>query len=158
MGPYDVGQEITLRGWFLTGATVGSMIKNQTLLLVQDASGLAVQNGDPIFVLGAGALGGDLVTTVVSASGAEITLALPALSDVREVLVGTPTDPTAVTGKVSQPDGSEVTLAPSMIVQGRWEATFTPTLDGDHYYRFSGSGAATADSWKKFVVRPERVA
>jgi hypothetical protein len=154
---YDVGQEITLRGLFLTGATIGTILKSQTLLLVQDSSALTLTGGSPIFVQGAGAVGGDLRTTVVSSSAAGIVLADAALSDARLALVGTPTDPTAVTCKVSLPDGTESTISASGVVTGRWEATFTPTLDGDHYYRFTGTGAATADAWRKFTVRPERV-
>lgn len=155
--PYDVGELITLRGLFLTGSTQGSIIRGQTLLLVRDESGLALSNGDPIFVQGGGAVGGDLVTSVVSHSGAQITLALPALSNVTVGLVGTPTNPTTVSCKVQKPDGSEATLTPTSSQAGVWDATYTPSLDGEFFYRFAGTGAATADGWRKFVVRPERV-
>lgn len=157
LATYDVGQAITLRGLFLTGATIGSIIKTQTLLVVQDPSELSLGANAPIFVQGAGALGGDLSTNVASASGAQITLSLPALTDATRVLVGTPTDPTTVTCTVQSPDGVEHSLSPNSVAVGRWEATFTATLDGDHFFRFTGTGAAAADGWRKFIVRPERV-
>ena len=73
------------------------------------------------------------------------------------VMVGTPSNPTSVTLKVRKPDASEVTVATANPRTGDFVGVFVPTLDGDHYYRFTGTGAASGDRWRKFIVRPERV-
>jgi hypothetical protein len=157
LGFYDVGEKITLGCWFLTGGTVGTIFKGQMLLEVRDVSGLDVTPAAAIYVAEAGGIGGDLVSTVVSSGAGQVTIADPAMTTANRVLVGTPVDPSTVTCKVAKPDGNEATLTAVSTQTGRWTAAFTPTLDGDHFYRFSGSGAAVADGWRKFVVDPERV-
>jgi hypothetical protein len=154
---YDVGETITLKALFLTGATVGSILAGATKLTVRDPSGLTTTPGSPIIVIGAGAVGGDLVTTVASISGQEITLAAAAAANATLAVVGTPTAPASCSCKVIDPSGSESSLAVTNPSTGRYQALFTADLDGDHYYRFTGTGTATADGWRKFVVRPERV-
>jgi hypothetical protein len=154
---YDQGQPITLVSWFLAGATVGQMTAGQTTLLVRDPSGLSA-SGAPILVRGAGAVDGDLSTTVVGAiSGQQLTLAAAASTSVQRALVGTPTDPTSVVCTVRLPDRTKVTVSAAKAVTGKWLATYVPATDGDFFYRFTGSGALVADGWRQFVVRPERV-
>jgi hypothetical protein len=155
---YDVGETITLSCLFLTGQTVGRMQLGQTTVYVRDPSGLTLSGGAPIVIEGAGYVGGDLRTTVVSADGVgAITVAEACRTTVQEALVGTPADPATVAVKVAKPDGAEETCTPFSDLTGLWKATFTPTRDGDHFYRFTGTGAASGDRWRKFVVRPERV-
>ena len=73
------------------------------------------------------------------------------------MIVGTPTDPATVTCKIKLPDASELTRSTSAIVVGLWKANYTPTLDGDHFFRFTGTGSAASDRWRKFTVLAERV-
>jgi hypothetical protein len=154
---YDVNQAIALTALFLTGVTVGQITINQSVVYVRDATFLTLTPGTPILITGAGYAGGDLRTTVVSASGQAITLADSAKVNAPKADVGTPVNPTTVVCKVEQPDGSEATPAVANITTGLYQAVFTPTLDGDHFYRYTGSGAAVGDRWRKFIVRPERV-
>lgn len=152
---YDVGTVLTLTATFLTGPTLGSITSGQNTLLVRDASGLTV--GGPILVAGAGAVGGDLSTTVSGISGQTVTLAANAGTTVTLVSVGQPTNPTTVACKVRLPDLSEQTLAATLQSTGKYTASFTITLAGNHFVRWSGTGAAAVDGWRQFVVRPERV-
>jgi hypothetical protein len=71
--------------------------------------------------------------------------------------VDTPTDPSTVTCKVRKPDGSEETIAPVHRSTGVYDATFTPTSSGEHWYRFEGTGAAKAAGEEYFTVRRRRV-
>lgn len=155
---YDVNETIWLNALFLTGATLGTIAKASQFLYVRDVSDLTLTAGAKIVVVGAGAVGGDLSTTVVSADGQVITLANAALSAANLTDVGNPADPTTVTCQVMKPDGSKVSATVSNPSQGRYRASYTPATDGDYYYRFTGTGTATADAWRKFTVRPERVA
>jgi hypothetical protein len=157
LGEYDVGEPITLSCLFLTGQTVAEMTLNQTTVYVRDLSGLTLTPGAPIVVVGAAYVNGDLHSTVVSNDGVgAIVIAHAARVSVVRTLVGTPTDPTTVVCKVMKPDGTEGLPTASSTVTGLWKATFTAAADGDFYYRFTGSGAAAGDAWRKFVVRPER--
>lgn len=70
---------------------------------------------------------------------------------------GAPTNPTAAVCKVAQPDGSEVTVTVAQISTGVYEGTFTPTQSGQHWYRFTGTGAAKAAGESYFQVRKQRV-
>lgn len=154
---YDVGEPVSLYARFLTGATIGSIRLNQTLLQVRDPELLDLNVGATLVVVGGGAVGGDFVTTVVSVDGQDVTVADQAPTTSNLAVVGNPTPPDTVTCKVELPDGTESTVAATSIATGRYRAIYTPALDGDHYYRFTGTGAAEADGWRKFVVRPERV-
>lgn len=155
---YDVGQAISLSALFLTGVTVGQMNLNQTTVYVRDPSGLTLTPGSPILIKEAGYAGGDLLTTVVSSSGQAIVVADPCRAYVSLMDVGSPTNPSDVTLLVQTPNGqvdiSDTLENPSA---GRWVGFFDAATDGDHYYRFIGTGAAEADTWRKFIVRPERV-
>src|SRR4051794_34190002 len=155
---YDVGQAINLESLFLTGQTRGRMILNQSVVYVQDLSGLLLTPGSPIFVEGAGYVGGDLHTTVVSNdSVGAITVAASCKTEADQVTVGTPTDPTTVTCKVMLPAGTESTLSTTGVTTGLFRASYTPSVDGDFYYRFVGTGVASGEKWRKFRVRPQRV-
>jgi hypothetical protein len=155
---YDVGESIWLNAFFLAGSTSGSILRGQQLLLVKDPADLDVEVGADIVVVGAGALGGDLVTTVSAADGQQITLADAALQAASLVTVGNPATPGTVECRVQVPgQANDATPAVTLVSEGRYRALFTTTVAGDHFYRFIGTGAATADRWRKFVVRPQRV-
>lgn len=159
LNEYDIGEPIKLSCLFLVGQTTARIDKNQSTVYVADPTDLTLTPGSPIIVVGAGYVGGDLRTTVVSDDGiGAIVLTDSAKSDVQQTRAGTPADPSTVTCKVALPDGTESTVTASSTLVGLWKATFTPTIDGDHYYRFIGTGPASGDGWKKFRVRPERVA
>lgn len=156
---YFVGEEITLSCLFLVGQTEARIDKGQSTVYVADPSDLTLTAGSPIVVVGAGYVGGDLRTTVVSDDGiGAIVLADSARSDIQATVAGTPTDPSTCTCRVELPDGTESTVTAASTLVGLWKATFTPTIDGTHFYRFIGTGPASGDGWKKFIVLPERVA
>lgn len=72
--------------------------------------------------------------------------------------VDTLTDPTTFACKVTQPDGSEVAVASAAkISTGVYEGTFTPAQSGQHWYRYTGTGAAKAAGESYFHVRKPRV-
>jgi hypothetical protein len=153
LNEYDVGEEITLSCLFLAGQTVGRMEKGQTTVYVRDASGLDLTPLSELVVVGAGYVGGDLRTTVVSDDGqGAIVVADAARQTVVETAVGTPANPNPVVCIVKQPDATtpEVTVTVSPTEVGFWQGVFTPTVDGDHFYAFN-------DKWRKFFVRPDRV-
>lgn len=151
---YDVGAVVTLSCLFLNGNTLGSITVGQNTLYVRDASGLT--QGQPIFIAGAGAVGGDLLTTVSSINGQTVILAATAASTVTLAVVGQPANPGAVTCKVKLPDRTSQTLTTANPSTGKFTASFTPTLEGVHYARWTGTTPAAGDSWREFVVRPER--
>lgn len=155
---YDVGETISLSCLFLVGQTIGDIEKGQSTVYVRDLTGLTLTPGSPIVVVGAGYAGGDLRTTVVSDDGiGAIVLADSAKTSAPKTTVGTPADPATVTCKVELPDGTEATCATSSTLVGLWKASYTPATDGEFFYRFTGTGAASGDGWRKFIVRPERV-
>lgn len=72
--------------------------------------------------------------------------------------VDTPTNPTVVVCTVEAPDGTITTINnPTNPSVGVFEATFTPVVSGEHWYRFVGTGAAKAAGERSFSVRPQRV-
>lgn len=71
--------------------------------------------------------------------------------------VDTPTDPTTVSCKVKPPTAAAVTLAPTKVATGVWQAVFPVTESGEHWYRFAGTGAAKGAEEGAFVAEPQRV-
>jgi hypothetical protein len=70
---------------------------------------------------------------------------------------GVLTDPTAVACRVRNPDQSVTTITASKTSTGVYTATFTPTMKGEHWYRFEGTGTAKGADEAAFVVDPQRV-
>lgn len=73
-----------------------------------------------------------------------------------------PVDPDDITLEIKQPDGTVLTYtyAANEIIKvgtGSYYYDFTPTINGIHYYRFSGSGACFAAAEKVFDVQPSAV-
>lgn len=71
---------------------------------------------------------------------------------------GAPADPTTVTLKVRQPNGSitTYTFAGAAIVKdavGRYHRDITPNMPGQWYYRFFGTGAVEATREETFRIR-----
>ncbi len=67
-------------------------------------------------------------------------------------------DPTVVTVTVREPDGSEDLATVVKDSTGLYHADFTITQQGDHYYRFAGTGTPGQSAEEnKFVVRKRRV-
>lgn len=75
--------------------------------------------------------------------------------------VETLTDPTGntCTVTVADPDGTVTDISGTVtrISQGVYEAVFTPTVAGGHWYRFEGAGAAKGAEEDSFTVRKRRV-
>jgi hypothetical protein len=73
-------------------------------------------------------------------------------------VTGDPKDPTAVTASIRTPDGTTSPLtAPTKISTGTYTTTFVPTQEGEHWWRFAGTGTATAAEEGVFAVRKRRV-
>jgi hypothetical protein len=66
-------------------------------------------------------------------------------------------DPSTVTCKVRQPDGTSQTPGTTRQSTGVFTATFQPTQAGEHWYRFTGTGAAVGAEERAFVVEPQHV-
>lgn len=66
---------------------------------------------------------------------------------------GDPADPTAVTGTIRLPDLTEEDLVITLSAVGVYIAPFTPTQNGLHEYRFSGTGAIVAASEGAFTAQ-----
>lgn len=71
---------------------------------------------------------------------------------------GTATDPTTITCKVKEPDGTitTATYALAEVVKdstGNYHYDFTPDQEGKHYYRFEGAGALIAAAESDFMIR-----
>jgi hypothetical protein len=152
---YDIGDTVVLQGVYLTKPTTGSVNAGSTALTVKDATGYT--NGDPIFIEGAAAEDGDLYTTVSSISGNTITLAAAAATQVISARVGKLTAPGAATCKVRLPDGTSSSPATSLISTGRYQASYDPTLAGQHWYRFDGTTTAKGSGERSFLVAEKRV-
>jgi hypothetical protein len=152
---YDIGDTVQLYGVFTTLATRGTIAKDFAALTVRDVTGYAPS--DPIIITGAGAVEGDLVTTIVSIVGSTLNLAAVAQTSVTAAFLGKLSTPTTVTCKVLLPDGTIVTPANAAISTGRYLASYDPTLVGDHFYKFAGTGLAKAEDERQFVVRENRV-
>lgn len=61
-------------------------------------------------------------------------------------------NPTAVTAKVKNPDGT-VTTPTASLVDGGYEASITPTMAGRYYVRGEGSGTPAVAVEGSFDVR-----
>jgi hypothetical protein len=154
---YDVGQPIRLSCLFLRGQTVGSMEAGQSTVFVRDLSRLTLSVDSEIVVEGAGYVGGDLRTSVVSDDGVgAIVVGDAARASVQLGLVGTPADPDEVVCTVAPPGGEREPVETASTVAGLWEGTFVPSVEGEHFYRFAGTGLASGSRWRKFMVRADR--
>jgi hypothetical protein len=76
--------------------------------------------------------------------------------------VDTLTDPTGntCTFKVNDPTGVETTISGGSVTRlstGIYEATFTPTVEGEHWYKAVGTGAAKGVGQSVFPVDKQRV-
>lgn len=152
---YDIGDSVELRAWSLTAVTRGTVQTGKTALTVHDASGYV--SGNPIVVVGAGAGGSDLVTTVGAVAGKVVTLADAASEDVTDALVGKPTNATVVC-RVRKPSGDLVAPAPAVspVSTGLYKAVVDPDAAGDWWYGFDVTGAVKAAGERKFLVRERR--
>lgn len=68
-------------------------------------------------------------------------------------------DPDAITLRITQPDGTEITKSKSDLstsATGVWYYKFLPTQMGDHYYGFEWPGETADES--SFRVKPTHVA
>lgn len=92
---YVEGNQVVTRAKCMTPHTIGSIDQGSTSLTIRDTTGFA--NGNAVLVAGAGAEGGDLVTTISSIAGNVVTLAAAAATTVRRVVVGKLTNPGTVT-------------------------------------------------------------
>jgi hypothetical protein len=74
-----------------------------------------------------------------------------------EDLTGDVEDPTSVACRVKSPDGTITTLSASKVSTGVYTASFGPSIEGVHWYRFEGTGAVTAAGERSFIVRIQQV-
>lgn len=151
-----------ITAYALTLPTIGSIRAESELLTVRDVSGFVVS--DPLLVAGAGALGGDLETTIDSIAGNVFNLAAAAGETATRVQVGRRTNPSTSTFKVSRPDGVVTTIAhPNALITnpiaGKFILTYAPPADVEGWYRgrFIGTGAAECADEVAFYVAPSRV-
>jgi hypothetical protein len=72
-------------------------------------------------------------------------------------VAGTNTDPTAATCTVIDPAGTETAVVLTRQSTGVYTGTFSPVVDGDHWYRTVGTGTAKAAAESVFHVRKRRV-
>lgn len=73
-------------------------------------------------------------------------------------VTGAPKDPTAVTASIRTPDGVTTALAvPTRESAGVYHVTFEAAQEGEHWWRFAGTGVATAAGEGVFAVRKRRV-
>jgi hypothetical protein len=67
------------------------------------------------------------------------------------------TNPTAVVCKVRKPDGTTATLSTTNPSTGVFEAVLDIVLAGEHWFRFTGTGAVKAAAEQSFSVRSQQV-
>lgn len=73
-------------------------------------------------------------------------------------LVGTATDPTAVSAKVKDPTGTITTYgSPAKDSTGNYHQDITPAIAGIWYYEWVGTGVVVAQGESYFVVVPTTV-
>jgi hypothetical protein len=73
-------------------------------------------------------------------------------------LVGTTLDPTTITLKVKDPNGTTTTYSsPTKDSQGNYHQDVTPTVSGTWWYAWGGTGAVVAQSENYFIVTPPQV-
>lgn len=63
------------------------------------------------------------------------------------------TDPTTVVCEIKTPNGTVVTLTPTMQAAGIWRVEYMPSQIGVHEYRFVGTGAAAGSERSFFRVQ-----
>lgn len=67
------------------------------------------------------------------------------------------TSPTTVVLTVKAPNGTTTTPVVTNDSTGVYHATYAPTMDGNHWYRWDGTGALTVAEEGGFYVRPRKV-
>lgn len=158
MAAYDIGDQITVRARF--GLNVTSL-KARSLagaLTVQVYSVTGYANGDDL-ILNAGELTEETVE-IASITGLTVTLSA-ALSFTHEPgeSVAELTDPSTVTLKHKLPDGTinSYTYAGGTVTKdstGIYSKNLSLADDGEHFYRFVGTGTVETAEEKRFTVRP----
>lgn len=66
-------------------------------------------------------------------------------------------DPTTASVSVKAPDGTVTTATPSKDSTGIYHYDFQTTLWGNHFYRFTGTGAAVGAGDSQFLVKQSPV-
>lgn len=89
----------------------------------------------------------------------EFPLGQPLVADATFTVAGAPTDPTAITFTIEEPDGTvlEFEWPPdsqyvAKITTGVFQGQYTPTKVGRHAYRMEGTGAAAGVIEEEFLV------
>jgi hypothetical protein len=158
------GNSVKVVVYTLTPHTLGSIRAGQQTLIVRDADGFA--DSDPVLVEGAGALGGDLLTSISAVSGNTITLADAARESVSRARVGRRVDPSTAEFKLKRPDGTIDTFThpdPAIAhpVAGKYVLTYTPPPSplrhGLYLVRFVGTGVAAGAEELAFRLTPSGI-
>lgn len=159
---YAEGNQVKIRAWIVTPHTIGTCEAGSAVVRVADTTGLA--NGNAVVLAGAGPEGLNLVTTIASISGLDVTLALPATTRVRWAVFGKLADPTSITFTVEQPDGTLVTkthpdAAITKVQDGIYVLTYDPPVSGDGTYtvRVATTGAAKGAAELTFRIASSRI-
>lgn len=152
---YVEGNQVKIRGWFVTPHTIGRCDAGSNLVTVADPDGLSVS--DPVVLEGAGPEGTHLVTTVSAINGSVVTIATAATTAVKWVVVGKLTDPTTITFRVKKPDGTTESFAVphSQITSpqdGVFVLTYDPAASGTYWYDVKGTGTAKGAAQGSFNV------
>jgi hypothetical protein len=66
-------------------------------------------------------------------------------------------DPTTVVATIRQPNAVNATPSVTNTGVGLYRVDFQPTMEGNHFVRFVGTGALTAANQAMFHARPRRV-
>jgi hypothetical protein len=159
---YVEGNQLKVTAWFLTPHTIGTCQAGSADVTVADLTGLA--EADAVLLAGAGPEGLNLVTTIASIAGQVATLALPATTRVKWAAFGKLADPTTVTFKVEEPDGTLVTKThPDAAIAhpqaGIFILTYDPPVSGDgtYAYRVEGTGNAQGAGESTLRIASSRI-
>jgi hypothetical protein len=150
----QIGDVAHLLKVWTTDETRGTLERGSTQLRVEDAAGYAY--GNTVLIAGAGAAGGDLITTIadVPVAGTKtLLLADPGETAVTNTTVGRTVDPTT-TCVVTAPSGTQTTIGATQIGPGQYQADYPITEAGVHDYTFIASGAATGADSGSFDAEP----
>lgn len=157
MGVYDTGDQITVRARFGLNVTTlrTRSLAGALTLSVYSVTGYA---GGEVLILNAGGLTQESVT-ISTISGLTITLtaALTFTHEPGESLAEL-ADPTTVTLKHKLPDGTinTYTYAGTTVTKdstGVYSKNLSLTSEGEHWYRFVGTGTVETAEEKRFTVR-----
>lgn len=148
----------------LTPHSIASIRADELVALVRDVGSFVPS--DPVLVEEAGALGGDLETTISSIAGNDVTLAAAAHETVSRKRFGRRTNPSTATFKVKRPDGTIDTIVHPHAdianpIAGKFVLTYTPPAGANRHglylVRFVSTGTAACAEEGTFTLTPSGI-